>query len=128
MANEKLLAKRLANYLKTNYPNQPFRFDIGADMFTNIKIAKDAHALHGKWSKGYPDLFIPAPTKKWHGLFLELKDTPTVPHNRHTDTQRAYHNTLVALGYKACFCCGFDDCVAKLEKYMKKSKWRKEDV
>ena len=51
---EELLVKRVTNYLKTEYSKIPFRVDSGADVKLPIHVAKKLHALHGKFSKGYP--------------------------------------------------------------------------
>ena len=68
-------------------------------------------------SRGYPDLFVPAPMGKFHGLYLEFKATKTLPNTEHTREQDRYHRVLRKLGYKCKFCLGFDDCKKKIDKY-----------
>ncbi len=115
---EQFLTTRVANFLKMTYPNQPFRFDIGADVPLAMVHAKRSKELHGKWNRGYPDLFICRVRKKKGGLYLELKATPEVPNSDHTRRQAAYHEILRQCGYKVSFCCGFGDCIKKINKYL----------
>ncbi len=119
MKPEELLTKRVSNFIIENYNNIPFRFDNGADVKLPIQVAKALHALHGKWSKGYPDLFIATCRKGFGGLFLELKATKTVINSEHTRTQAQYHAVLRHNGYRVDFCCGFDECTKKIKKYLK---------
>lgn len=120
---ESVLATRMSNYMLLNYNKIPFRFDIGADVPLPIGIAKRAKLLHSKWSRGYPDMFIATCRGKYGGLYLELKATKTVLDNEHTRTQAQFHEVLRFNGYKVSFCCGYDECVTMVKKYMgKKSK------
>jgi len=118
MKPEALLAKRVSNYLKMFYPDVPFRFDFAADMRTTIGVAKRNKEMHGKWSKGYPDLFIAKCTKKYGGLYLELKATAKVPNTEHTRIQAAFHSILRQNGYKVKFVCGFEEACKQIDKYL----------
>ena len=66
-----------------------------------------------------PDLFIARATKKYGGLYIELKATKTVPNTEHTRTQRAYHQLLRQNGYMVDFACGFDEAKKMIDDYMK---------
>ncbi|WBC28488.1 DNA helicase [Thiohalocapsa phage LS06-2018-MD03] len=116
---EALLATQMSNHLIENYPKVPFRFDNGADVPLPIQVAKRFKELHGKWSKGYPDLFIATCRGGFGGLYLELKATDEVPNTEHTRIQAMYHAVLRHNGYKVDFCCGLKDCKKKLKKYLK---------
>ena len=116
---ESLLAKRVANYLQINYSTTIYRFDLAADMVMSIGQARRNKELHGKYNKGYPDLFIARATKKYGGLYIELKATDTVPNTAHTRTQRAYHQLLRQNGYMVDFACGFDEAKKMIDDYMK---------
>ena len=124
MKPEQLLASRVANYLKLNYPNTPYRFDTGADIRTDMQSAKRNKSLHGKWSKGYPDLFIAHCKRnkkgriKYGGLYIELKATKTVPNSAHTRTQAAYHAMLRSQGYKVSFACGYEEATELIKSYL----------
>ena len=115
MKPEQLLVKRISNYLKVQYPEIPFRFD-QIDQVSR-QAGRRNKELHGKWSKGYPDLLIFARKKP---LLIELKATKTVANTTHTRTQAAYHKVLRGLGYKVTFACGFEDAVKKIDKHMRK--------
>jgi len=118
MKPEDILVKRVSTYLLTVYPSVPFRFDFAADMRTSIGVARKNKAIHGKWNKGYPDLIILQATKKYGGLFVELKATKTVHNSEHTRRQRAYHEVLRLQGYKAEFACGFEESKKMIDDYM----------
>jgi len=117
---EELLTKRVSNYLLTKHKNVPFRFDNGADVKLPPHIAKKLHALHGKWSRGYPDLLLTTCRDGYGGFYLELKATNTVPNTEHTRRQARYHAVLRHNGYKVNFCCGFEDCTRKIRRYLRK--------
>lgn len=119
MKPEQLLSTRMANVMKEDYPEIIYRFDIGADVPLPIQLAMRSKELHGKWNKGYPDMFIAQCKKKYGGLYLELKATDTVPNSEHTRRQAYIHLVLRKAGYKVMFCCGFADCRKKLKKYLK---------
>ena len=114
---EDLLVIQVSTFLHDNYPDQPFRFD-QVDQI-GLHNGKRHKMIHKKWSKGYPDLFLPKPKKKYNGFYLELKATKTVHDTAHTREQAWYHDILRALGYKVDFCCGLGDCISKLKKYLK---------
>lgn len=116
---EQLLSLRVANFMRTDYPDVIFRFDLAADMPLPIYHAKRNRELHGKWSRGYPDLLIAKMRGKYGGLYLELKATPKVPNTPHTVRQRAYHELLKGSGYKVKFTCGFDEAIRAIKKYLK---------
>jgi len=118
MKPEALLAKRVAVYLRTAYPTIPYHFDLGSDMRVSIGVAKRNKDLHSMWSRGHPDLAIYYATKKYAGLFIELKATKTVTNSDHTRRQRAYHDVLRSNGYKAEFCCGFEESKKMIDDYM----------
>jgi len=118
---EQLLAARLASYLKMNYPDVIFRFDLAADMPLPPHLAKRGKELHGKFNRGYPDLFVARCTKKFGGLYLELKAGASIPDTEHTRRQAAYHVMLRAAGYKVCFCLNYEECTKKVRKYLKKA-------
>ena len=119
---ESVLATRISNYMLLNYNKIPFRFDIGADVPLPINIAKRSKALHGKWSKGYPDMFIATCRGKYGGLYLELKATKSLLDNEHTRIQAQFHEVLRFNGYKVAFCCGYEECTSIIKDYMRKGK------
>ncbi len=115
---EEFLQQRLSNYMLDEWSDIPFRVDL-VDKLNNVTIGKKVKALHGKWSRGYPDMFIATSRKGFGGLYLELKATDTVVDSEHTRRQAKYHAVLRHNGYKVTFCCGFEECVKKIKKYLK---------
>lgn len=117
---EDRLSSRVANFIRMYHPDIIFRFDLAADMPLPPHLAKRSKELHGeKWNRGYPDLFIAKCSKKYGGLYLELKAGDKVPNSAHTRRQAVYHVHLRAAGYKVQFACGFEDAKKKIEKYLK---------
>ena len=64
--------------------------------------------------KGVPDLCLPVPMGKYHGLFIEMKK----PGGIASDSQRRWNASLNALGYKAVYCYGWEDAKNVLLGYM----------
>ncbi len=117
---ETVLATRISAYLRMNYPDTIFRFDLAADMPLPPHLASRGKALHGeKNNRGYPDVFIAQCSKKYGGLYLELKAGDKVPNTEHTRRQAAYHHRLRIAGYKVNFCCGYTECTRMIKKYLK---------
>ena len=112
---ESLLVTRVANYLKCNHPAIPYRFD-QIDQVTR-QAGKRNKEIHGRWSRGFPDLTIFARKRP---LMLELKATATVPNTEHTRRQAAYHQVLRDLGYKVKFVCGYDEAICAIDKHLVK--------
>jgi len=63
---------------------------------------------------GVPDLFLPVPRGKYHGLFIELKSA----NGRPTEHQREWLSRLSALGYAACICFGCEEAQRDIIKYL----------
>ncbi len=126
MKPEQLLSTRVSNFMQKNYKKIMYRFDIGADVPLPISVAKRSKSLHGIWSTGYPDMFIAQCTKKYGGLYLELKatniflkDGKTLLKSKHLYRQNYIHKVLRRAGYKCSFCINYDDCIKKIKKYLK---------
>ncbi len=118
MKPEDLLVKRVVTYLRGEYPSIIYNINLAADMRVSIGVARKNKALLGKWSKGHPDMIIYKTNKKYCGLFIELKATKTVPNSDHTRRQEAFMAILRLQGYRATFCCGYEECVKEIDWYM----------
>ena len=76
--------------------------------------------------RAYPDIFLPEPRGKYHGLFIELKrcyaDLLTkkgaYKKGRHIEEQRHILQLLQQKGYRAAFACGFDDTQNLINDYL----------
>lgn len=63
---------------------------------------------------GVPDLCLPVPRGKYHGLYIELK----VEGGRPTESQKQWLNDLAAQGYCACLCVGWEEAKSTIENYL----------
>lgn len=116
----------IVKYLSYAYPRVIFRFDFAAGM----KMTKGQAIKHSLLNphRGYPDLFICEARGDYHGLFLEikrkgespyLKDGQTLKKNIHLLEQSKILSTLQKKGYLAEFAVGFDECMEKIDNYLK---------
>jgi hypothetical protein len=71
---------------------------------------------------GVSDLFIYFPTKKYHGLFLEVKRNmhypPSVQKNKTWVAQQEFAKTVKIVGYEAKTCYGWEDGKKIIEAYL----------
>ena len=122
---ERNLTTKVAQYLQMAYPKVIYRFDIAADLRLNIGQAKRNSMLHGRFSKGYPDLILLHKSGDYGALFIELKvDTVykkdgELKKSEHLMRQAEFHTMLRERGYKAEFGCGFDEIKALIDNYIK---------
>ena len=63
---------------------------------------------------GASDLFIAWPTKKYYGLFIEMKSKKGKP----TKVQLEFLERMSNSGYFACCCCGADNAIATITAYL----------
>lgn len=74
---------------------------------------------------GMLDLFVPAPSLGYHGLFMELKAEGvtvfnidgSVRKNETVQKQNKEINRLMKLGYYATFAIGWDECKKIIDDY-----------
>ena len=65
---------------------------------------------------GFPDLFLPRPCGKYHGLFIEMK----YDKGKTSADQEWWLATLSREGYAVRVCHGFDEAVRCIEAYLRK--------
>lgn len=65
--------------------------------------------------KGFPDLIIPLPKGKYHGLYIEVK----VGNNTTTADQKKWLTILHGNGYAATACWGIDEGMAVVNRYLR---------
>jgi len=123
---EDILEEMVAEYLQRAYNAVLFHFDIGAGRKTTMFQASRAKKLHGKWSRGYPDLFIAFPNKYYHGLYIELKAEGKSPFKKdgklkkdeHLEIQNNIHQVLRDAGFSCVFAVGFSEVKEIIDEYM----------
>lgn len=120
--SEKLLSLQISKYLRLQYPNVIYRFDLAADMHLSLGLARRNKALNP--FRGYPDLFIAEPKKGYNGLYLELKavnvfkQDGTLKKSDHLQAQQRFLSVLQKKGYKAEFAIGFNHTKSLIDNYM----------
>ena len=65
---------------------------------------------------GFPDLFLPRPCGKYHGLFIEMK----YDKGKTSADQEWWLATLSREGYAVRVCYGFDEAVRCIQAYLRK--------
>lgn len=113
MAQKELMVQiSVVNWLKLNYPKIIYCASAGG-MRTSLSVAKKMKA--SGYVKGFPDLQIMHPTKRHHGMFIELKaDKKSYP----TKEQKEWIEKLNKLGYYAVICKGFDSAIEEITRYI----------
>ena len=77
--------------------------------------------------RGYPDLFIAESSRKFHGLYLEIKTESNSPYkkdgtlkkDKHLEEQAEMLEKLRARGYKAEFGVGVEECKKIIDEYLR---------
>jgi hypothetical protein len=64
---------------------------------------------------GVPDICLPVPCGKYHGLYIELK----AEGGRASDSQRSWMAALAAQQYRVHLCIGWHAAKAVIEEYLK---------
>lgn len=77
-------------------------------------IAEAANLKRMGVKAGVPDLCLPYPSGKYHGLYIEMK-TDT---GRQTAAQREYLSWLNQAGYKAVVCHGAEEAIEVIWGYL----------
>jgi len=65
--------------------------------------------------KGVPDLFIPYPSGRYHGMYIEMK----YGKNKATNEQMEWLQRLSKLGYYCVICYSAKQAITAFEKYKK---------
>ncbi len=66
---------------------------------------------------GVPDIFLPVPAGRWHGLFIEMKRTKGGSVSK---AQRDMLYALRAQGYRCAVCKGFEDARRVILDYIER--------
>ena len=119
---------QIADYMRYQYPEVIYRFDLAADLKLSIGQAKKHKRLQGR--RGYPDLFVAEARslgdRYYHGLFIELKKAGTRIYRKdgrlvsdaHIREQFDMLEQLRQRGYMAEFACGFDEAKKIIDEYL----------
>ena len=117
------LCKSITTYLKYQYPDVVYRFDMAG---LNLSIAQAGMNKVIQCGKGWPDLFIAEPRHPYKGLFIELKaegvkllkqDGSYITPHLQEQSEMLYKLRLK--GYWATFAVGFDQAKNTIDSYLK---------
>lgn len=124
---EQNLQLRICNYLNKYYPGVSFHSDYAAGMYLTRNQASIRKKLNS--GRGWSDIFIAAPNKGYHGLFLELKKDGTAIYvsrgprkgelvsDEQINIEAKFLNKMNKLGYFARFGVGYDKTIAIIDWY-----------
>ena len=125
MVKEHDIYTLVADYLRYQYPNVIYRFDLAAD----LKLTMGQASKHKRLQRyrGYPDLFIAEPIGAYSGLYLEIKVDGTKIYkkdgklvaNEHIREQHDMLHDLRRKGYAAEFGIGIEATKKLIDDYMK---------
>jgi hypothetical protein len=117
------ICKDIAIYMRMQYPNVIFHFDLAG---LNLSRAQAGMMKAIQSGRGWPDLFIAGPYKKYLGIFVEIKTEGTRlfkvngdPATPHIAEQLECMDKLRTIGYSCQFGIGFDNCKETIDEYLK---------
>jgi hypothetical protein len=120
---EAMIVEQLANYLKLQYPDVIYHFDLSG---TNNPSPSSRAYFSRVNGRGFPDLFIYKPRGMYHGLAIELKKNGTRLAKINGDWTTPHiaeqAETLLQLneqGYCARFATGFEKAKKEIDWYLK---------
>ena len=117
------ICKDIAIYLRMQYPNVIFHFDLAG---LNLSRAQAGMMKSIQGGRGWPDLFICESRKGCNGLFIEVKTEgiklckmdKITPISEHIKEQIECMDNLIASGYRCHFGVGFDQCKIYIDNYL----------
>jgi len=119
---EYILSKQVATYLRLQYPNVLYRFDVTG---LNLSVAQAGMMKNIQGRRGYPDLQIYEKRNGYGGLLIELKPEGTrlykkdgSPATPHIAEQLDCLLKLNLKGYKSAFGVGFDNTKKIIDDYL----------
>lgn len=112
---------RWSEFVKGKYPEVRLLYHIPNGGSRNKLEAE--HLRRQGVKAGVPDLCLPVPRGRYHGLYIELKAKDNTP----TQKQKDWLADLDAQGYKTAVCWGWETASELLEEYLRlsvqESKW-----
>ena len=112
-AAEQIKLFRWAAWAVNQYPELDLLYHIPNGGSRNTIEA--AHLKQQGVKAGVPDLCLPAPKGKYHGLYIEMK----YGDNKPTKKQKEWIEKLTRQGYAVSVCWSYEAARAELEKYLK---------
>lgn len=103
---------RWADFMSAKYPLLSLMYHIPNGGSRN-KIEAYNLKLQGV-KAGVPDVFLPVPCGKYHGLYIEMK----YDKNKPTEKQTKYLKALSEQGYGVAVCYTWEDAAKAICKYL----------
>lgn len=127
---EENVQRRVATYLRREYPGVEFHSDYAAGLKLTENQARIRKSLNS--GRGWSDMFIAYPSRGYHGLFLELKKEgvsiycKTGPRkgqlvaSEQIEIEAEFLDKMNRLGYLARFTVGYDKAITLIDWYFEK--------
>ena len=112
LVSEEKIQIAIVNYIRAQYPNALFTATMGGQFQRHHSQRRKAK-LTG-YLRGVSDLLIFEPTRRYYGLFIELKrDKKCYP----TAEQKQFISNTLERGYYSVCAKGFEQCKEVIDKY-----------
>ena len=111
-AEEQMAVIKWAELMSHKHPCLKFLYHTPNGGSRNIAEAANLKRMGVK--AGVPDLCLPYPNGKYHGLYIEMK----TDNGRSTAAQREYIDFLTEQGYKATVCHGACEAIDTIWRYV----------
>jgi hypothetical protein len=104
---------RWVSAVQSRYPHVvPFAIPNGGDRHVAVGRKLKAEGVR----PGVPDIFLPVPTEKYHGLFIEMKRRKG---SSVSLAQKAWMDVLNRHGYKAVIAKGWEQGATAIVEYLR---------
>ncbi len=85
-------------------------------LFTGKKLSKTQGIAKAQGMlSGVPDLFLPVPRGKYHGLYIEMKHGS----NTLTENQKKFLQNAANVGFAVSVCYSAQEAIKRIEDYYK---------
>lgn len=112
-SNEQIFLMKWSVFASNKYPELELLHHIPNGGKRDVTTAKRLKAEGVK--AGVPDLCLPVPRGKYHGMYIEMK----VNKNKTTENQNKWIKDLRDNGYYAVVCYGWEAASQEIIKYLK---------
>jgi len=122
---ERIMQRALTVWIRGEYPDIDFYNDWASGAY--LTYGQNSARLTLASRNGWVDLFIPEPSRGYHGLFIELKKEGVRPYLKDGKTLSAdlqirkeakFLDRQKSKGYCATFAIGLDDAKKKIDWYL----------
>ena len=112
-AQEQKIIFEWAEWNKNKYPELEMLMHTVNEGKRSPRVGAELKRMGMK--RGFPDISLLVPNKKYHGLFIELKADKT---KRLTKEQKEWLDKLNKYGYKAVRCNGSEEAIQVIKDYI----------